>query len=441
MALKPPLSVPKSILFRNCGQCIRNRHLRPTATSRYLSTSSPLCNNPLRARANADSREEDVAKYRRSMILSGAGIVACGVAMYGVIKLDLFGLEQQQQQQQQQKAQEEAVRKKNNGTMRMDGPDGFTSSPSVIRIQGQDGVEQVATGTSSVPYFPSTIRLPKYEGDGSSAASKLAPWDELTGNGEDEEEYQLLGLGVRTVSFLKIQVYVVGLYVAKSDISELQQRLVHMAAHPPSDQEVITNQVGATSATSLVSTERQRLKDLLLDGEKGEDAWNAILKEDGLRTAIRIVPTRNTDFGHLRDSWVRGITTRAQKANARAKAAATEAGAGAANPDGFQDDAFGSAVNDFKTLFGGGQRKHVPKGQTLLLLRNARGELDALFQPDATKPFRFMGRVSDERISRLVWLIYLGGKNVSSEEARRNIVDGIMGIVERPIGTVVQRIL
>ncbi|KAL4992431.1 chalcone-flavanone isomerase-domain-containing protein [Aspergillus falconensis] len=437
MAIKPPLSMTKSLPFRNCGPCIRNRYLRPTATFRYLSTVSPLRNNPLRTRASANSREQDAAKYRRSMILSAAGIVACGVAMYGMIKLDLFGLEQQQQL----KAQEEAERKNNNAALRMDGPDGFTSSPSVIRIQGQDGVEQVATGTSSVPHFPSTIRLPKYEGDGSSAASKLAPWDEVTGSGEEDEEYQLLGLGVRTVSFLKIQVYVVGLYVAKSDISELQQRLVHMAAHPPSDQEVISNQIGATSATSLVSTERQRLKDLLLDGEKGEDAWNAILKDDGLRTAIRIVPTRNTDFGHLRDSWVRGITTRAQKANAKAKAAAVKADAGDAGSEEFQDDAFGSAVNDFKTLFGGGQRKHVPKGQTLLLLRNARGELDALFQPDAAKPFRFMGRVSDERISRLVWLIYLGGKNVSSEEARRSIVDGVMGIVERPIGTVVQKVL
>ncbi|KAL5001488.1 chalcone-flavanone isomerase-domain-containing protein [Aspergillus recurvatus] len=437
MAIKSPLSMTKSLPLRNCGSCIRNRYLRSTATSRYLSTGSPLRNNPLRTRASANSREQDVTKYRRSMILSAGGIAACGVAMYGVIKLDLFGLEQQQQL----KAQEEAEKKKNNAALRMDGPDGFTSSPSVIRIQGQDGVEQVATGTSSVPHFPSTIRLPKYEGDGSSAASKLVPWDEVTSSGEDEEEYQLLGLGVRTVSFLKIQVYVVGLYVAKSDISELQQRLVHMAAHPPSDQEVISNQIGATSATSLVSTERQRLKDLLLDGEKGEDAWNAILKNDGLRTAIRIVPTRNTDFGHLRDSWVRGITTRAQKANAKVKAAAAKAGVGAAALEEFQDDAFGSAVNDFKTLFGGGQRKHVPKGQTLLLLRNARGELDALFQPDTAKPFRFMGRVSDERISRLVWLIYLGGKNVSSEEARRSIVDGVMGIVERPIGTVVQKIL
>ncbi|KAL4975035.1 chalcone-flavanone isomerase-domain-containing protein [Aspergillus desertorum] len=436
MTMKPPLSMTKFLPIRNCGQCICNLYVRPTATSRYLSTASPLRNNPLRTRASADSREKDVAKYRRSMILSAAGIVACGVAMYGVIKLDLFGLEQQHQQN----AREEAEKKKNNAAMKMDGPDEFTSSPSVIRIQGQDGVEQVATGTSSVPLFPSTIRLPKYEGDG-SAASQLAPWDEVTGSGKEEEEYQLLGLGVRTVSFLKIQVYVVGLYVAKSDISELQQRLVHIAAHPPSNQEVMSNQIGATSATSLVSTERQRLKDLLLDGEKGEAAWNAILKDDGLRTAIRIVPTRNTDFGHLRDSWVRGITTRAQKANAKAKAAAAGAGADLPAPGEFQDDAFGSAVNDFKTLFGGGQRKHVPKGQTLLLLRNTRGELDALFQPDAAKPFRYMGRVSDERVSRLVWLIYLGGKNVSSEEARRNIVDGVMGIVERPIGTVVQKIL
>ncbi|KAL4911547.1 hypothetical protein BDW74DRAFT_164984 [Aspergillus multicolor] len=441
MAMKAYFSMSKSLPLRHCGQCMRHRYLRPTATSRYLSTTSPLRNtNPLRAHANANvnTREQDVAKYRRSMSLSAAGIVACAVTMFGVIKLDLFGLEQQQQQQ---KTQEDAEKKKNNGTTRMDGPEGFPSSPSVIRIQGQDGVEQVATGTSSVPHFPSTIRLPKYQGDGSSAASKLAPWDEVTGDGEEQEEYQLLGLGIRTVSFLKIQVYVVGLYVAKSDISELQQRLVHMAAHPPSDKQVIANPVGATSATSLVSTERQRLKDLLLDGEQGEEAWNAILKDDGLRTAVRIVPTRNTDFGHLRDSWVRGITTRAQKASAKAKAAAAEAGAGAAALEEFQDDAFGNAVNDFKTLFGGGQRKHVPKGQTLLLLRNARGELDALFQPDAAKPFRFMGRVSDERISRLVWLLYLGGKNVSSEEARRSVVDGVMGIVERPIGTVVQKIL
>jgi hypothetical protein len=364
------------------------------------------------------------------MIMSAAGIAACAVAMYGVIKLDVFGLEQQQGQKA-----EEGNAEKNASAMKTDGPDGFTSHPSVIRIQGQEGVEQVPTGTSSVPLFPTTIQLPKHQGN--STPSNIQSGDEVIGT--EEEEYQLLGLGIRTVSFLRIQVYVVGLYVAKSDIVELQQRLVQVAVNPPSEEQVISNPVGATSATSLVSTERQLLKELLLDEEKGEDVWNAILKDDGLRTAFRIVPTRNTDFLHLRDGWVRGITARAQKANLKAKAAAQ---VGEAAPLGeYQDESFGSAMNDFKGLFGGGQRKNVPKGQTLVLMRSAHGELDALFQPDAAKPFRFMGRVSDERIGRLVWLNYLAGKNVSSEDARRSVVDGVMGIVERPIGTIVQKIV
>ncbi|KAL2826050.1 chalcone-flavanone isomerase-domain-containing protein [Aspergillus cavernicola] len=440
MAMKTTLSIQGSIPFRTCGQCIRHRYLNPARPTRHLSTSSPLRStansNPLRARANVRQQEEDSGKYRRSMKKSAAGIAVCAVAMYGVIKLDVFGLEQQQQQSQQEGKEEEkddGMDKTN--TMKMDGPEGFTSSPSVIRIQGQDGAEQVATGTSSVPQFPSTIRLPKYQGESTSPQ----PGDDIppaTG-AEGEEEYQLLGLGIRTVSFLKIQVYVVGLYVAKSDISELQRRLVQTAVHPPSEQQVMANQVGATSATSLVSTERALLKELLLNEEQGEDAWNAILKEDGLRTVFRIVPTRNTDFLHLRDGWVRGITARAQKTNTKAKSA--EAGEAATGE--FQDESFGSAMNDFKSLFGGGQRKNVPKGQTLFLVRTARGELDALFQTDDTTPFRFMGRVSDERISRLVWLNYLAGKNVSSEDARRSIVDGVLGIVERPVGTFVQKVL
>ncbi|KKK26151.1 hypothetical protein ARAM_005941 [Aspergillus rambellii] len=441
MAMKTPLSFQGSIIpFRTCGQCIRRPyHLGPARTAaptRHLSTSNPLRSavknasgtNPLRSSGNVRSREQEVAQYRRSMGWSAAGIAVCAVAMYGMIKLDAFGLEEQQQ--------EEEEGGKENNAMKMEGPQGFASSPSIVRIQGQDGVEQVATGTSSVSHFPATIRLPKYQAGSLKSGDEVATGEEEEQEGE--EEYQLLGLGIRTVSFLKIQVYVVGLYVATSDISELQRRLVHTAVDPPSEKPVISNAVGATSATSLVSTERQHLKELLLDEEKGDAAWDAILKEDGLRTVFRIVPTRNTDFLHLRDGFVRGITARAQKATAKAKAAAEPGESGSLVSAGeFQDEAFGISLNDFKSLFGGSQRKNVPKGQTLLLIRNAHGELDALFQPEPTKPLRFMGRVSDERISRLVWMNYLAGKPVSSEEARRSVVDGIMAIVERPVGTLV----
>ena len=350
-------------------------------------------------------------------------MAVCTAVIAGAITLDPFGLGESKTDKED--------KPKENGTMKMDGPDGFPGTgPSVIRVDGQDGADEIPTGTSTIPHFPSVIRLPK-----ALDPSAMKPGDEPYSSEGEEEEYQLLGLGIRTVSFLRIQVYVVGMYIAKRDISELQQRLVRTALNPPGDQSVITEVPGANNATSLVPAERQQLKELLLDPERGSDAWEAVLKKDGIRTAFRIVPTRNTDFMHLRDGWVRGISGRAQHAIAKSKEKGTKTGAE------FEDESFAVAMNDLKAVFGGGQRKSVPKGQTLVLVRNAQGAMDALFRPDSNKPTRWMGRVPDERISRLIWLNYLGGKNVSSEGARKSIVDGVMGIVERPVGTVVQKIV
>lgn len=358
------------------------------------------------------------------MAYSAAGIVACSLAMYGVIKMDVFGLDKLDTKNKAPPNEFTAIQ--SNAT-KLDGPQGFpsTGGPSVIPLQGHDLAEQIETGNSTVPYFPTTICLPS-----TAEPPSKENGDELSTAGGDE--YQLLGLGIRTVSFLSIQVYVVGLYVAKGDITELQQRLVHTAVHPPSDDPGAISGAGADAATSLVPPERQQLKELLLDQQHGDAVWTSLIKENGIRTAFRIVPTRNTDFMHLRDGWVRGITARAQQKKPLP---------GAAEQGEFQDAEFGTAMNDFKGVFGGGQRKNVPKGQTLILLRNAHGALDALFQADPAQPMRWMGRVDDERVSRLVWLNYLAGKTVSSEGARRNIVDGLMTIVERPVGTVVQRIV
>ncbi|KAJ6088675.1 hypothetical protein N7486_009936 [Penicillium sp. IBT 16267x] len=416
--------------WRTC-QCLTRQTLRAPANTRYISITNCLrsakhgATNPLRSRPAGSPKGED-ARYRRSIVWSAAGIVASAAAMYGVIKLDLFGLEELEagkNGKSASKPHEATVTTSESRAMKMDGPPGFPSDggPSVIPLHGQDNIAQIATGNSSVPYFPTTIRLPSITG-----TENKKPGDELSTS--DGDEYQLLGLGIRTVSFLSIQVYVVGLYVAKSDITELQQRLVRTAIHPPvSDDVAVVSGVGAEAATSLVTPERQQLRDLLMDPEHGDAAWTALIKENGIRTAFRIVPTRNTDFLHLRDAWVRGITARAQQDKS---VSGSES----------QDMAFGSAINEFKAIVGGGQAKNIPKGQTVVMLRNAHGALDALFQPDPKTTY-WMGRVSDERISRFVWLNYLAGKKVSSEGARKSIVDGLMTVVERPVGTVVQRVV
>ncbi|KAJ5247779.1 hypothetical protein N7468_002762 [Penicillium chermesinum] len=405
--------------------------LPPFHLSRLPSATRSVAHNsnPLRARTSASQSNdaEQLAKYRRSIIWSACGLLASTAAVYGIIKSDVFGLEALEAAKENKSVESSEQRNASpammspKGALRMDGPPGFPSDggPSVIPIQGQDGVDQIPTGNSSVPFFPSTIRLPPVDEE----ASKQ-PGDTLSTS--EGDEYQLLGLGIRSVSFLSIQVYVVGFYVAKADITELQQRLLRTAIHPPtakSDDLALNPQPPWSPLSANNSTTSS------LDPEHGDAAWTALLKENGIRTAFRIVPTRNTDFMHLRDGWVRGITARAQQ---------KPAGNG---PSEFQDETFGSSMNEFKAVFGGGQRKSVPKGQTLFLLRSAHGALDALFQPDPKQPIQWMGRVTDERVSRLVWLNYLAGKKVSSEGARQSIVEGLMTVVERPVGTVVQRVV
>ena len=92
-------------------------------------------------------------------------------------------------------------------------------------------------------------------------------------------------------------------------------------------------------------------------------------------------------------------------------------------------------------MLGGGGRRGVKKGKVVLLERDKGGRLEAWVEEgDAGKMVR-LGEVADERVGRLVWLGYLAGRNVSSEGARRSVVDGVLEIVERPVGTVATQVV
>ncbi|KAM0802116.1 chalcone-flavanone isomerase-domain-containing protein [Usnea florida] len=178
-------------------------------------------------------------------------------------------------------------------------PPNNRSDPSLtsgvrVEITGQDhgpNTDQVPTGTSTVPYFPSRIWLPRSAAASEEQAGKSPALPAGMGAAKEEEEYQLLGLGVRKVSFLRIQVYVVGIYVAKSDMGRLQGELVRASV--------------GSGASTLVQGEKEELRRTLLDGEGSTRVWSDVLKAGGVRSAVRIVPTRVTNFSHMRDGWIR----------------------------------------------------------------------------------------------------------------------------------------
>ncbi|KAM5445277.1 Altered inheritance of mitochondria protein 18 mitochondrial [Microsporum audouinii] len=435
-------SLPPSLhisLCRQLTQCSRRNLLRQQP--RWLSTS----HTPRAAASTAKTATRESVRYstktardqhvqhKRSMAISAAGLVACAIAMYGAVTYYFpSGLDAETNPNDKQD------KAKNGGTIKLEGPAGAGMNESSTVII--DGIEQVPTGNSTIPNFPKTIRLPKTIDTGNPdvrIGDELPISDNV--NDKTADEYQLLGLGLRTVSFLSIQVYVVGLYIATADIPALQARLIQHGANPIVPGAAPTD--AGPAATSLVPHEREALQTSLLEAEKGEQIMDHILRQGGIRTVFRIVPTRNTDFLHLRDGWVRAITARAQKANSRVKQLAGGEKSDTPVNTEFEDDSFGASLAEFKKLLGGGVRKNVPKGQTLLLLRDKLGGLGMMYQPGETKPMTWLGRVGDERIGRLVWLNYLAGKTVASESARKNIIDGMMGIVGRPIGTVEMKVV
>ncbi|KAK2016174.1 chalcone-flavanone isomerase [Colletotrichum eremochloae] len=272
-----------------------------------------------------------------------------------------------------------------------------------VVIHDEEGRELVPTGNKTVPSFPRTIDLSLSQAHRGDPAAPIA----ASVADSDGVEYTLVGLGIRTVTFLGIQVYMVGYYVATADIARLQHYL--------------TKKIDPI-ATTLVPSERDTLKAKLLDPAEGEATWSALLREVGCRSAFRIVPVRDTDFPHLRDGFVRAITARS-----------------AADKAAYGDEAFGEAMREFKRLFNRGK---LQKGRELLLCRDGQGALEVVLDDgDGSSGRQTIGRVQDERVSRLLWLNWLAGKSVASEPARHSVVDGVMEFVERPVGTVAAQVV
>lgn len=283
-----------------------------------------------------------------------------------------------------------------------------------IVAEGDQELDLVQTGSGSVPYFPRRVYLP-IPGSESTKSETDAPNTRVNpGNVQNQEEYTLVGLGIRTVSFLSIEVYVMGLYIRTSDISTLQSRLIHLI-NP--------------QASTLVPAEKESLKQRMLDPTTSVEIWEQLLREEGIRSAWRVVPSKNTDFAHLRDGWVNGIKRAITEATKAVQVNPT-----AISIADYENESFGAAMKDFKAMFSGGR---TPKGSVVLLLRDTPGSMEVLFEdPAQNTGIERVGKVQDDRISRLIWMGYLAGKNVSSDAARKAVVDGFIGFASRPVGSV-----
>ncbi|KZV77587.1 hypothetical protein PENSPDRAFT_672890 [Peniophora sp. CONT] len=163
--------------------------------------------------------------------------------------------------------------------------------------------------------------------------------------------YTLLGCGVRTVSFLGIKVYSVGFY---ADLSNPKLREVSQSA-----------------------PQEEKIKFLV----------------DNTSCLLRIIPTRNTSYTHLRDAFIRTLTARIQTAYT-SKTMTQEDAVAVASP-----------MNSLKSLFPNATfAKHQP--------------LDIILTPpnavqERTLIVRDLGAVTNDWVAKTIMLSYFDGQGNS----------------------------
>ncbi|KAH3668481.1 hypothetical protein OGAPHI_002235 [Ogataea philodendri] len=207
--------------------------------------------------------------------------------------------------------------------------------------------------------------------------------------------FQLLGYGVRTVTFLNMKVYALGLYVAREDLPLLTKTLTSQVSKDPS-------QVAFSLRDPTLSPQ---VVDLLLSA--------------GVRFSAKIVPVRNTDFNHLRDGLIKSI-----KSNPKYKEL-TKA-------DDGSDEKLINGLDQLRKAFGS-RKMTAFKNSTLMLQLLGDGKLVVTFQQYTTRdqmadPIS-LGVVEEPLVGRLLFLSYLSGQKPLSEAARSKAVEGFSSLL------------
>ncbi|CUM48372.1 unnamed protein product [Debaryomyces tyrocola] len=200
-------------------------------------------------------------------------------------------------------------------------------------------------------------------------------------------DFQLLGYGVRSVTFVNFKVYGIGLYIANDDVSK-------------------TKKILSPDYLSTFGTENHSLRELLSDPEFSAQLISKLLNEN-VRFAVRISPVRNTDFNHLKDGLIKSIL---------------------AHPESKENkEIVSNGLEELRNVFSG-YRGSVPKNHVLWLEILKQGSLSISYENPVKNELISMGQVKEPIISKLLFLQYLSGKKPLSEPLRKSCNDGFIGL-------------
>ncbi|WWC64182.1 uncharacterized protein I303_106790 [Kwoniella dejecticola CBS 10117] len=203
----------------------------------------------------------------------------------------------------------------------------------------------------------------------------------------------LVGLGVRKVSFLRVKVYSAGFYLDEAIMKDL---------HNVEGWHTFT-------AQHLLTPPTKPSDPLNAPQLSGEDLMRNLFDRP-VAAAVRIVPNRNTDFGHLRDAFTRALQARQKLARSKGQLS---------NED---EQRITESIQTLKSFF---PSQTVPKGKQVVLLRPREGGLVVEYEG------KILGRLNDPWIGKQLMLTYFADKETVSEKLKEDVAKGLEEMIDR----------
>lgn len=193
---------------------------------------------------------------------------------------------------------------------------------------------------------------------------------------EDGTPARLLGLGVRTLTFLKVQVYSAGLYLKASDLDDHNSRF-----------------------RALTEVQKFQRTDQL----SADTAFRALV-QNPIEMILRIQPVRNTNGPHLRDGFTKTLTQAAKNQ----KLSETE------NEEAME------GILEFKNVFPKGK---INANQALTFHKSADGSMKISLDGEE------LGTIRNRWLIETFFFGYLRGDNPISGKVRDSVAEGIQNLL------------
>lgn len=225
--------------------------------------------------------------------------------------------------------------------------------------------------------------------------------NQLTLNGEG---FDLIGYGVRQVSFLKFKVYLLGVYIAAED-KPLLKRVFN-----------------SNYLESLYETgggdHKSNLQMALSEAATSDLLWgNAI--SSGVKFTARICALRNTDMGHLRDGFIRTITNSPVYKSMKRQ-----------SEDKTLPGRIDSGLKELRDVFNS-FKVSAKKNSNIFMEMNGEGGLDVkveMFDGENHSDLRVLGTIGEPLIAQILFTSYIGSNKPLVQQVHETSLHSILSL-------------